>query len=225
MNEDDKRVISEDTSLARRRRRYFLIRLTAVWKSVRDGIARADQSGSDVTESGTSVGENMSRGFDPSLTGDSWAFHRSDDQMDAEEQDLPSPEISSFSDQNAKTIPPDRDFLNVARIFLDTRTGAFSVLDEPAAWSGKSADATCFTKPTISWRSRRRNVRDRRCCISAHSSSAKKRQFGRVEGLGSRVEGFVFNQAKRRSLGEVDRTSCNRKGAQICRFSTLDSQL
>lgn len=60
------------------------------------------------------------RDGEENLTKHSWMIRRSDGDTEDERPALPTPEVASFMDRNAKTITEEDDFLQIVRIFLDT---------------------------------------------------------------------------------------------------------
>lgn len=128
MNEDSQRVIHEDATLLD----VAEIFLTTPYRRLevlKDGQLLGQISRRDVLKAEHPLAKHV-RHYDANLTNGGWAFHRRDDQEHAEEAEIPTPEVSSFMDRSAKTIPEDTDFLRIARVFLDTPYRRLPVLRE-----------------------------------------------------------------------------------------------
>lgn len=118
MNKDFGRVIDEETSLLAIARIFLKTpyRRLAV---LRDGHLLGQISRRDVLRAEHHLSMHV-RNPEDNLAKHSWLIQRSDGETDAEQAPLPSPEVSSFMDRQARTITEETDYLQIARIFLDT---------------------------------------------------------------------------------------------------------
>ena len=118
MNEESQRVIDEDMDLLSIAQ-IFLDTPYRRLEVVRDGRLLGQISRRDVLQAQHHLSMFV-RNPDDNLTKNNWMIHRSDDGSAASEESIPSPEVGSFMDQKAHTISEETDFLQIARIFLDT---------------------------------------------------------------------------------------------------------
>ena len=118
MNKDPQRVIDEETSLLAIAQ-LFLDTPYRRLEVLRDGRLLGQISRRDVLRAEHHLSMYV-RDHDENLARNSWMIHRSDSEEQSQQQPLPSPEVSSFMDQQARTTDEETDFLQIARIFLDT---------------------------------------------------------------------------------------------------------
>ncbi len=118
MNKDPQRVIDEGTSLLAVAQ-LFLDTPYRRLEVLRDGRLLGQISRRDVLEAEHHLSMYV-RNHDDQLAENSWMIPRSDIESQPHEEPLPSPEVSSFMDRQARTTDEEADFLQIARIFLDT---------------------------------------------------------------------------------------------------------
>jgi CBS domain-containing protein len=118
MNQDPQRIITEGTSLLNIAQVFLDTPLRRL-EVVRDKKLLGQISRSDVLRAEHHLSMYV-RQSDETLVRNSWMIHRSEGDSPTDQQQLPSPEVASFMDRQARTIPPETDFLRIARIFLDT---------------------------------------------------------------------------------------------------------
>ena len=118
MNQDSQRVIDEDTSLLAIAQ-LFLDTPYRRLEVLREGRLLGQICRRDVLRAQHHLSMYV-RDHDENLARNSWMIQRSDGETETEDQPLPSPEVSSFMDRQARTITEETDFLQIARIFLDT---------------------------------------------------------------------------------------------------------
>ncbi len=128
MNKDPQRVIEEGTSLLAIAQ-LFLDTPYRRLEVLRDGRLLGQISRRDVLRAEHHLSMYV-HDHDENLARNSWMIHRSDSEEQSEQQPLPSPEVSSFMDQQARTTDEETDFLQIARIFLDTPYRRLPVLRE-----------------------------------------------------------------------------------------------
>ena len=128
MNKDPLRVIGEETSLLAIAQ-LFLDTPYRRLEVLRDGRLLGQISRRDVLRAEHHLSMYV-HDHDENLARNSWMIHRSDSEEQSEQQPLPSPEVSSFMDQQARTTDEETDFLQIARIFLDTPYRRLPVLRE-----------------------------------------------------------------------------------------------
>ncbi len=128
MNKDPLRVIDEETSLLAIAQ-LFLDTPYRRLEVLRDGRLLGQISRRDVLRAEHHLSMYV-RDNEDNLAKHSWMIRRSDSEVEAQQQPLPSPEVSSFMDRQAKTIHDETDFLQIARIFLDTPYRRLPVLRE-----------------------------------------------------------------------------------------------
>lgn len=128
MNKDPLRVIEEGTSLLAIAQ-LFLDTPYRRLEVLRDGRLLGQISRRDVLRAEHHLSMYV-HDHDENLAKNSWMIHRSDSEEQSQQQPLPSPEVSSFMDQQARTINEETDFLQIARIFLDTPYRRLPVLRE-----------------------------------------------------------------------------------------------
>ena len=118
MNKDPRRVIDERTSLLAVAQ-LFLDTPYRRLEVLRDGRLLGQISRRDVLKAEHHLSMYV-RNHDDHLAANSWIIPRSDLESQPEQPSLPSPEVSSFMDSEARTTDEETDFLQIARIFLDT---------------------------------------------------------------------------------------------------------
>lgn len=118
MNEESQRVIDEDLDLVSIAQ-IFLDTPYRRLEVLRDGRLLGQISRRDVLKAQHHLSKFVSNP-DDNLANNNWMIQRSDDDLEASEEQIPSPEVASFMDQRARTINEETDFLQIARIFLDT---------------------------------------------------------------------------------------------------------
>ena len=118
MNKDSKRVIEESTSLLTTAQ-VFLDTPYRRLEVLRDGKLLGQISRRDVLRAEHHLAMYV-RDYDENLVNGNWVIPRSDADVGSDQPPLPTPEVSSFMDCEAKTITEETDFLQIARIFLDT---------------------------------------------------------------------------------------------------------
>jgi predicted transcriptional regulator len=128
MNKDPQRVIDEDTSLLTIAQ-LFLDTPYRRLEVLRDGRLLGQISRRDVLQAEHHLSMYV-HNYDDHLAKNSWMIPRSDVESQSDGEPLPSPEVSSFMDQNAHTTDEETDFLQIARIFLDTPYRRLPVLRE-----------------------------------------------------------------------------------------------
>jgi len=128
MNKDPQRVIEEGTSLLAIAQ-LFLDTPYRRLEVLRDGRLLGQISRRDVLRAEHHLSMYV-HDHDENLARNSWMIHRSDSEEQSQQQPLPSPEVSSFMDQQARTTDEETDFLQIARIFLDTPYRRLPVLRE-----------------------------------------------------------------------------------------------
>lgn len=128
MNKDPLRVIDEDTSLLAIAQ-LFLDTPYRRLEVLRDGRLLGQISRRDVLQAEHHLSMYV-QNHDDQLAENSWLIPRSDLETRARQEPLPSPEVSSFMDCQARTTHEESDFLQIARIFLDTPYRRLPVLRE-----------------------------------------------------------------------------------------------
>ncbi len=128
MNKDPQRVIDEEASLLAIAQ-IFLDTPYRRLEVLRDGRLLGQISRRDVLQAEHHLAMYV-HDHDDKLARDSWMIHLSDSEVQSQQQPLPSPEVSSFMDQQASTTTEETDFLQIARIFLDTPYRRLPVLRE-----------------------------------------------------------------------------------------------
>ena len=128
MNKDPQRIIEEDTSLLAVAQ-LFLDTPYRRLEVLRDGRLLGQISRRDVLQAEHHLSMYV-RNQDDHLAENSWMIPRSDNDSQPQHEPLPSPEVSSFMDQQARTTNEESDFLQIARIFLDTPYRRLPVLRE-----------------------------------------------------------------------------------------------
>ncbi len=118
MNKESQRVIDENTDLLDIAQ-IFLDTPYRRLEVLRDGCLLGQISRRDVLKAHHHLSKYVSNP-DDNLAKNSWMIHRSDGESEASEEPIPSPEVGSFMDCKARTICEETDFLEIARIFLDT---------------------------------------------------------------------------------------------------------
>lgn len=128
MNEDSQRVIDEDLNLLAIAQ-IFLDTPYRRLEVLRDGRPLGQISRRDVLRAQHHLSMYV-QDVEGNLLKNSWMIPRSDGDEDEALAPLPSPEVASFMDRKARTINEESDFLQIARIFLDTPYRRLPVLHE-----------------------------------------------------------------------------------------------
>lgn len=128
MNEDSQRVIDEDANLLQIAQ-IFLETPYRRLEILRDGRPLGQISRRDVLRAQHHLAMYV-HDADANLLENSWMIARSDADSEETPSPLPSPTVESFMDRNARTISEHTDFLQIARIFLDTPYRRLPVLRE-----------------------------------------------------------------------------------------------
>lgn len=118
MNEESQRVIDEEMDLISIAQ-IFLDTPYRRLEVLRDGRLLGQISRRDVLKAQHHLSQFVSNP-DDNLAKNNWMIHRSDGDTEASKEPVPTPEVGSFMDQKARTIDEETDFLQIARIFLDT---------------------------------------------------------------------------------------------------------
>ncbi len=118
MNKESQRVIEEDTDLLDIAQ-IFLDTPYRRLEVLREGRLLGQISRRDVIKAEHHLSKYV-RNPDETISKNNWMIHRSDGDSQTSQSALPLPEVGCFMDQQAKTISEDTDFLQIARIFLDT---------------------------------------------------------------------------------------------------------
>ena len=129
MNKESQRVIAEDANLLAIAQ-IFLDTPYRRLEVLRDGRLLGQICRRDVLRAQHHLSMYV-HDHDDNLARNSWMIHRSDCEEEAKREPLPSPEVSSFMDRQARTITEETDFLQIARIFLDTPYRRLPVLRGP----------------------------------------------------------------------------------------------